>query len=268
MELKQNKDLKYYVFNNLEETGLVKHCFSTKFGGVSTGFYESMNLAFRQDEKENVFKNYDIICNELGLDSKNIVFSNQTHEDKVYKVIKQDAGKGLFRKSDIIGYDALITNEKDIVLTTFYADCVSIFLLDEDKKAIGMAHSGWKGTVKEIGKKTVEAMQKEYGSNPKDIKIGIGPSISKCCFQVGEDVKNIFEESLSFSKDFIFADTVRGKYKIDLKSIIKQSLLNVGILEENIEISDICTMCNSDTFFSHRVMGDNRGSMAGMICLK
>ena len=265
MKLKQNKNLKYYVFENIDNMSFVKHCFSTKFGGVSSGAYESMNLAFREDKRENVIKNYEIICKELGLNSQNVVFSNQTHEDKIYKVGLEDRGKGLYRQSDIKGYDALITNEKEIVLTTFYADCVPIFLLDIKNKAIGLAHSGWKGTVKEIGKKTVLAMEKEYGSNPKDILVGIGPSIHQCCFEVRQEVAEIFLKELEFSKQFV--KEKEDKYIIDLQGIIKYSLLSVGILEDNIELSNICTKCNKDMFFSHRAMGDNRGSMAGIMAL-
>ncbi len=267
MKLNEKNDLKYYTFYNIEKTNIVKHCFSTKFGGVSSGVYNSMNLSFRDDLKENVIQNYKIICSAIGIDYKNTVFSSQTHQDKVYKVTKNDIGKGLLKQSDIYGYDALITNEKDIVLVTFYADCVSIFIVDPINKAIGIAHSGWKGTVKEIGAKTIKQMEIEYGSNPKDLIIGIGPSIEKCCFQVGKEVVDIFKEELPFSKSYIFNDTPKDKYKIDLQGIIKQSLINSGVLSQNIELSGLCTMCNSDTFFSHRVMGNNRGSLAGIISL-
>lgn len=268
MKLNKKGNLQYYTFENIEKTDITKHCFSTKFGGVSTGYYASMNLAFREDKIENVIKNYEIICSGIGVDYKNVVFASQIHEDKVYKVTKEDIGKGLFKESNIKGYDALITNEKEVVLVTFYADCVPIFIVDYKNKAIGIAHSGWRGTVKEIGVKTIKKMNKEYGSKPEDLIIGIAPSISKCCFQVGIDVVDVFKNELPFSKDFIFNDIIKDKFKIDLQGIIKQSLVNNGVLEENIEISELCTMCNSDIFFSHRTMGNNRGSLAGIISLK
>ena len=267
MKINKKDNLKYYTFENIEKTNIVKHCFSTKFGGVSTGVYESMNLAFREDKRENVIKNYEIICNAIGVDYKNVVFSSQIHKDKVYKVTKDDIGKGLFKQSDINQYDALITNEKDVVLVTFYADCVSIFIVDPVNKAIGIAHSGWRGTVKEIGAKTVNKMIEEYKTNPKDLIVGIGPSIEKCCFQVAIDVVDVFRKELPFSKKYIFDDDEKDKYKIDLQGIIKQTMINKGVLEENIEISGLCTMCNSDIFFSHRAMGNDRGSLAGIINL-
>lgn len=274
MELNIKNNLKYYTFENFKAySNFTKHCFSTKFGGVSTGVYESMNLSFRNDLRENVLKNYEIICGEIGVDYKNSVFSSQVHEDKIYIVKKDDAGKGLVRKSDIDGIDALITNEIDLPLITFYADCVAVFMLDPVKKVIGTAHSGWKGTLLEISAKTVLAMEENFGCEPKDILIGVAPSIGKCCFQVGEEVVEKFENNLPFSKEFICKDldennnVILNKFKIDLQSIIKTSLINVGVLENNIELSNICTMCNSDMFFSHRVMGTERGSLAGIISL-
>ena len=268
MKLNEKNNLLYYTFENIENTGFIKHCFSTKFGGVSTGYYESMNLHFREDKRENVIKNYEIICNGIGVDYKNVVFSGQTHEDKVYTVTKDDIGKGLFRESNIKGYDALITNEKNIVLVAFFADCVPIFMVDTVNKVIGIVHSGWKGTVKQIGAKTIEKMKIEYDTDPKNLIVGIAPSISKCCFQVSKDLVDVFSRELPFSKEYIFDDVVKDKYKISLQHIIKRTLLNSGVLDENIEISNICTMCNSDMFFSHRAMGDKRGSLAGIISLK
>lgn len=268
MILNEKGNLKFYTFEKFEKTNLVNHCFSTKFGGVSKGYYESMNLAFRNDLKENVIENYKIICDAINCNYENVVFSSQIHKDKIYKVTKKDTGKGLLRKSNIQGYDALITDEPNIILTTFYADCVPIFLLDPIKKAIGLAHSGWKGTVLEIGKKTILEMKKEYGTNPKDLIVGIGPSISLCCFQVDEPVVQNFKENLPFSEKYIFKDDIEGKFKIDLQNIIKQSIISLGVLESNIEISGLCTMCNNQTFFSHRIMGEERGSLAGLMCLR
>lgn len=267
MDLNIKNDLKYYTFSNLQKTGIIKHCFSTKYGGVSSGVYKSMNLAFREDEKSNVIKNFEIICSSIGIDYKTTVFSSQTHDDKIYKVTKNDIGKGLINESDIYGYDALITNEKNIALVTFYADCVPIFLVDPIKKVIGMAHSGWRGTVKEIGAKTVLEMTKEYNCNVKDMLVGIAPSIKKCCFQVGEEVVKQFNDTLDFAYKYICEDEEKDKYKIDLQGIIIESLKKIGISNKNIENSNICTVCNSDMFFSHRVMGDKRGSLAGIISL-
>lgn len=271
MKLNEVNNVKFYsfdIFTEFEQRGLIKHAFSTKFGGVSTGVYATMNLHFRNDTRENVLENYKRFCSAIDLDYKNVVFSDQIHEDKIYRVTSQDRGKGLLRKSDIKGIDALITNEKNVILTTFYADCVPIYLYDKLNNAIGIAHSGWRGTVKEIGIKTAKKMQQEFNTKFENLLIGIAPSISLCCFQVDETVCQEFKSKIPFSHKYIFEDTEQGKYKIDLQEIIKQGFINIGVLEENIEISRICTKCNNDIFFSHRATGNDRGSLAGLISLK
>lgn len=268
MKLVKNENgVQYYVFESFEKTGLVNHCFSTRKGGVSTGCYESLNLSFREDKRENVIENYRLICSAMGSDYNNVVFSNQVHEDKLYEVKEEDRGKGLLRESDIKGIDGLYTDKKNIILTTFYADCVPLFFLDTNKKVIALSHSGWKGTVKEIGRRTVEIFKEKYNSNLNDIIAGIGPSIGGCCFEVDKPVADIFEKELPFSKEFIKKEE-NEKYKIDLQEINKQILINSGLKEENIELSGLCTKCNPDTFYSHRVMGAERGSLAGLMELK
>lgn len=267
MILNQINDLQFFTFSTFSNTNLVNHCFSSKNGGVSTGVYSSMNLAFRNDNPNNVFENFKIICNAINCDYQKVVFGNQQHKDFVYKVTAKDIGKGLFFKTDI-NADAFITNEPEIVLTAFFADCVPIFILDPIKKAIGVVHSGWRGTVLEISKKAILKMIDEYSSDPKDLLVGIGPSINSCCFEVDNYTVNCFKNSLSFSEEFIFTHTKKHKFRIDLQNIIKQSILSTGVLASNIEISDFCTMCNPHIFFSHRLMGNERGSLAAILSLK
>ena len=265
----KNENLVYFTFKMFDDTGVVAHCFSTRLGGVSEGVFESMNLHFRNDKPENVIENYKIICSAIGIDYRNIVFSKQIHSDTIYVISSKDKGKGLLKKSDIDDADGLITNETGIALTTFYADCVPVYFLDPVLKVIAMAHSGWRGTVKQISAKAVCKMKKDYGCDSKNILVGIGPSIKKCCFEVEYPVVEEFEKKLPFSKEFIFKDNEKiGKYNIDLQSIIEKTLVSAGILSYNIENADICTKCNPDLFFSHRNMGNERGSLAGIIALK
>lgn len=261
-------DLVYFTFESFDKTGIVKHCFSTRKGGVSTGVYKSMNLSFRKDTRENVIKNYSILCNAIGCDYNNIVFSDQVHGNEIYNVTQKDRGKGLLRESDIKNIDALITNEKDVVLTTFYADCVPLYFLDVNKKVIALAHSGWRGTVKQIAAKTVNQMQDMHNCNPKDILVGIAPSIGVCCYETDELVVKEFKDSIPFSEKFIYKDLNKaGKYKIDLQNINREILINAGIEKQNIEIANICTKCNNQLLFSHRVMGNERGSLAALMQL-
>ena len=164
--------------------------------------------------------------------------------------------------------DGFVTNEKGIVLVTFHADCVPLYFVDIRNKAIGMAHAGWRGTAGAMAEKMLECMKKEYGTESSDVKVGIGPSIGACCFQVDDPVVNIFNDNFDFAHKYITDDTEKGKYKIDLWGVNKELLIRNGVKAENIEIGNICTKCNPDIFYSHRVMGEQRGTMAAFLFLK
>ncbi|MFP4697520.1 MAG: peptidoglycan editing factor PgeF [Eubacteriales bacterium] len=262
--------LVYLTFPSLEKTGLVNHCFSTRLGGVSKSVYSTLNLGYnRGDSDVNVDNNYKIICDAIGVNHNNLVFSDQVHGDDIYIVTKEDIDIGRNNNSNIINKDALITNEKNIPLVTLYADCVPLFFLDPVKKVIGLAHAGWRGTVKKIGKKTVLKMAEVYGSNIKDIIAGIAPSIGGCCFEVGEEVVDMFRKFFLKEKSSSIIREKRGKkYMLDLWEANYYTLLEAGLLIENITLTDICTKCHSDIFFSHRDSGGERGSLAAIIALK
>ncbi|MBQ9519818.1 MAG: peptidoglycan editing factor PgeF [Firmicutes bacterium] len=267
MKLIKKGKLEYYIFENLEKAG-VKHCFSTRLGGVSEGVHSSLNLSFREDKPENVIENYRIICEAIGTDNKNTVWTRQIHTDNVIEVTEADRGKGLFAERQAEGYDGIYTNKKNVVLTGFSADCVLLFFYAPDVKAVAMTHSGWRGTVLEIGGKTADILAEKYGADKSQILAGISPAIGKCCFQVDRPVVDKFIAKLPWSKDFITEDkTEDGKFFIDLHGINQRILENHGLKTENIENSRICTKCHPDVFFSHRVMGNARGSLAGLISL-
>lgn len=265
MELVKKGNIEYYVFEKLKD---IKHCFSTRQGGVSEGHYATMNLGWREDKKENVIENYKIICGAIDCDSHNTVWTRQIHTDKILNVTEADRGKGLFKERETEGYDGIITNCKDVVLTGFSADCVLIYFYEPVKSVIGICHSGWRGTVLSIGAKTVDKMVSDYGCEREKIICGIAPAIGKCCFQVDKPVVNEFENAFDWAWNFIEKDNENdGHYYIDLHGVNEEILVKSGVLRENIENSRICTMCNPDTFFSHRIMGNERGSMAGFISL-
>ena len=265
MIINKKGGLEYLTFENMKD---VKHCFSTRNGGVSEGCYRSLNLAYRDDKKENVIENYRRICDAIDVESSNVVWTRQVHEDRVIAVDERDRGKGLFLPREEQGYDGIITNCRNVVLTGFSADCVLIYYYEPKKGVIGIAHSGWRGTVKSIGAKTVDKMAEYYGVNREDILVGIAPAIGVCCFQVDESVVDEFEKELPWSVRYITKDDRNdGKYYIDLHSINEYILVQSGVKSENIENSRICTMCNKDMFYSHRTMGNERGSMAGLISL-
>lgn len=266
----QKESIVYIQIPILSKTGLVKHCFTTRHGGVSQGIFESMNLGFnRGDLDENVRKNYQLIAETIGISTDDLVFSNQIHEDKIVIVGKEDRGKGFNRKSDMIGVDGLITNEKNVALVTSYADCVPLFFLDPVHHVIALSHAGWRGTVKKIGAKTVHMMQKHFGSNPEDILAVIGPSIGACCFEVSDDVK--IEVEKMFNHDIIDKIVEKygnDKYKVDLWSANEQVLLEAGVLPQHIQKTDICTMCHKEDLFSHRGTDGKRGNMVAIMALR
>ena len=260
-ELREKGKVKYLVIKEFEDTGLVKHCFSTRHGGVSTGEAESLNFGFtRKDTRENVLQNFRIICDTIDVDFEKLVLTDQVHDNKVYAVTSKDAGKGITRESDIKEIDALVTNEKGVVLVTFHADCIPVFFLDPVKKAIGLAHSGWKGTYKNISAEVVKKMQELYATTPADLICGIGPSILTCHFEVGDDVAEMFAEK--YGQEFIIQ---KEKPHIDLTAIVEKQLKECGV--QKVIQSGICTYCNNDIYYSYR--GDNHktGSLISMMSL-
>ncbi|MDR2904066.1 MAG: peptidoglycan editing factor PgeF [Clostridiales bacterium] len=258
----------FYTFENFEKHNL-RHAFSSKTGGVSAGCFAALNLGFRRgDADENVRKNFRALAEAVGFSYEDMVFSDQVHETAVRAVGKSDRGKGYLRESDIVRTDGLMTNEPGVVLTTFYADCVPLYFYDPAHRAIALSHAGWRGTLNKIGGLTVAKMQETYGSKPEEIIAGIGPSIGPCCFEVDLPVVEEFHTGLSFAADFIAAHKESaGKYLIDLWGVNKKILADAGLKPENIETAELCTQCNSDTFYSHRVMGKERGSMAAFLAL-
>ncbi len=248
----------YYTIDSFINSKIVTHCFTTRHGGVSGGVYESMNLRLSSgDSMENILENYRIISSEIGIDDKKLVLSKQVHEANIADVTSSDWGNGIYKENRFTSADALVTNETGVPLVTFYADCVPVFLLDTKRRVLALVHSGWKGTVLEISRLTIEHMINKYSSSPDDIIAAIGPSISKCHFEVGEEVSKVFYDSGKGE----WVDRSFKKPHIDLKGCIFSQLTKVGIKEENITVSDICTYCD-ENFYSHRRMGDRRGTMA------
>lgn len=268
LNIKHNDSVVYITFPKLENTGLVNHAFSTKQGGVSKGKFATMNLSFnRGDEREAVIENYRRLCDCVGIDINNLVLSRQTHTDNIKIVDRSHRGTGIFKDS-FSDIDGLITNQSQVALVTQYADCTPLVFLDPVKKVIATSHSGWRGTVKQIGKRTVEKMQSEFGCNPKDIIAGIGPCIGACCYEVDDPVYNEFLrlEYLDLSK--IFTPVRDGHYMLNLVEANRQILVHAGINDQNIDLSDICTCCNNDMLHSHRVTKGERGNLGLIIELK
>jgi YfiH family protein len=260
----------YLTFPALENYSFVKHAFSTRFGGVSEGQFKSMNLSFyNDDKKENVVENYHLFCEALGLKFETLVAAAQNHGDNIRIVGKNEKGIGIYRDRDMQSVDGLLTNCEEVTLVTYHADCAPIFFLDRCKKVIGLVHSGWRGTAKEIAGKMVSKMQREFACQLKDITCVVGPCVDECCYEVGEEVYEKFVSIPDVAvKSFMKKCDANLKYILNIKEANKQILLKAGISEENIVISDVCTCCYIDLFFSQRAMGNNRGTLAAFFCLK
>lgn len=246
------------------------HGFSTRLGGVSEKHLYSMNLSFsRGDDAAKVFENHKRFAKALGYDETRLVFSNQVHGTRFYQVTRQDAGKGITRESDIKEVDGLVTDIPGIPLITFYADCVPLFFYDKKRKVIAMAHSGWRGTVKRIGAKMITCMKENYGSAPEDIICAVAPSICQACYEVSEDVAGEFLSAFGEKCDtaMLYAKG-SGKYQLNLHRACEITLLEAGIRPDHLDITDLCTCCNPDFFYSHRASGGMRGNLAGIIMLK
>lgn len=266
--IKFGNGIPYISFNALEQTGMVVNAFSTRQGGVSVGCLESMNLGFnRGDLDENVLKNHKIFAKAVGFPYENIVTTNQTHTTNVRVVTKEDYGKGITKDRDYSDVDGLITNVPGIVLATYYADCVPLYILDPVNKAIGLSHSGWKGTVNRIGENTLKLMNENYGTNPKDVICCIGPSICQDCYEISEDVANEFINEFGKNNKILY-NKGNGKYQLNLWESVKQVFLDAGVEYDNIYTTDICTCCNKDELFSHRGHHGKRGNLAAFLMLK
>lgn len=267
---KQVGEILYLSYPLLEQTGIVTHGFSTRVGGVSEGVCSTMNLSFSRGDKEDaVRENFRRMAKALGVEEDSFVFSHQTHTTNVRKVTLEDKGKGLIRPLDYQDVDGLITDVPGLCLSTFYADCVPLFFVDPVHKAIGLSHSGWRGTVGKIGNVTIQRMKEEYGSNPSDMVAAIGPSICQECYEVSEDV--IIEFQKSFAKKHwndLYYKKENGKYQLNLWKANEMILEEAGVLRENIAVTNLCTCCNHEWLFSHRASQGKRGNLAAFLALK
>lgn len=253
--------LKYSL---LEESGIVNHGFSTKLGGVSIGHCATMNISTsRGDDPAAVEENKRRIANAIGVKPEHMVYTQQTHTTNVSIVTKEDRGR------IIPETDGMITNDPEVCLVTFYADCVPLYFVDPVKKAIGLSHSGWRGTVNKMANVTIEKMQKEFGCNPADILAVVGPSICQDCYEVSEDVIEKFRKN--YKEEYwtdIFYKKENGKYQLNLWKANEYNFLDAGIKPEHIAVTNVCTCCNPEVLFSHRITGFNRGNLSAFLSLK
>ena len=244
----------------------VCHGFSTRSGGVSPAPFDSLNLRTGcADSQENLRENFRRFCGVIGADHRRVVLAKQVHETTVRRCTGADAGKGLWSERDYTA-DALITDEKNLPLAVFSADCGIILLYDPVHPAIGAVHAGWRGCAGGIVEKTVAAMVSEYGSDPADILAAVGPCIGQCCFETDRDVPDAMLAALGDAAA-PYLEQRGAKWHVDLAGLNRQWLVKAGVLPEHIDTCGLCTACRPDLFWSHRKMGEDRGVQCAMLSL-
>lgn len=279
--------LEYLSFPALSSIPEIEHAFSTRVGGVSVNEFSTLNFSYiRGDDSDSVTENYRRMAMVFGKECKDFVTTDQTHTTNIRVVTKKDAGKGITKDRDYSDIDGLITNEKGLILSCFFADCVPLYFVDRVKGVIGMAHSGWRGTVNQMGACMVGKMQEVYGCNPTDIIACIGPSICRDCYEISDEVAVQFKEGFwkqasveGFcsealaqknypNKELLIPGKEAGKWQLDLWLANFAVLRSAGIPTENISVTDICTCCNAPYLFSHRASNGKRGNLGAFIVLK
>lgn len=269
LKLQEKNGVPYLIFPSLENTGLVRHAFSTRLGGCSMGDLATMNLSStRGDDPDHVKENFRRFGEAVGFEPEDLVLSLQTHTTNVRQVTEEDRGKGFTKPRDYHDVDGLITNVPGLVLATFYADCVPLYFVDPVHGAIGLSHSGWRGTVNRMGAVTLKRMEEAYGTNPSDVWAAIGPSICQDCYEVSEDVAQEFLKAFADSiDDRLLYRKKNGKYQLNLWRANTLVLLDAGVPTDRIAVTDICTCCNPQVLFSHRASKGKRGNLGAFLQL-
>ena len=262
-------DLLYLTFPGLSKLPFVRHLVTTREGGTSEGIFRSMNLSFdRGDDPEHVLENYRRVAAVFGTTPDHMVSTQQTHTVNLRRVTAADAGKGVVRPRDYTDIDGVMTDEPGFILGAFFADCVPLLFADPVRRAVGISHSGWRGTVRRMGQVTVERFAAEFGSRPEDLLCAIGPSICRDCYEVSEDVAGAFRKEFGADADCMMVPGKNpGKYQLDLQEANRYILLHAGVRPEHIAVTDICTCCNPELMFSHRASHGRRGNLGACMMI-
>lgn len=252
----------YFKSELLEKPSGIVHCFTSKSGGESKGKIPGLNLGFRVgDDRDAVAANYRLVAKDMGFPENRLTAAKQTHSTDIVIVTDENAGCGVSRLSETFEADGLVTNIPDTPIGVFYADCVPILLADNSAGVVAAVHSGWRGTVGKIAENAIKVMCERFGALPENIIAAVGPSIGPCCFETGAEVAAEFDEALCQSQP-------DGKFKVDLWEANKRILLTCGVLPENIDVFELCTICRNDILYSYRTHKDKTGRMGAFIMIK
>lgn len=245
----------------------VNHGISTRLSGVSEKPYASLNLALHVgDVEEKVLENRNRFAVAVGVLAERICTAEQIHSDVVTVVTEADAGRGSRAYAEAIkGTDALITNVPELPLMLCFADCTPLLFFDEEHRAIGIAHGGWKGTVQRIAGKTLRAMEEQFGTRAENCLAAIGPAIGPKHYAVGEEVAANFRKEFSYAEEF--SELRDGKTYLNLWEANRRQLLEAGMKDENIDMASACTVEDNAWYFSYRAEGAVTGRIAALISL-
>ncbi len=259
--------LKFRLF---EQLPMLTHGITTRAGGVSQGMYATLNLSYtRGDDKSAVDENFLRTAISLDASLSDFVLTDQTHTTNIRTVTRADSGKGILKELDYKDIDGLITNEPGMVLSAYFADCVPLLFADPVHHAIGVSHSGWRGTVARMGRETIRAMHQAYGSRPQDLYAAIGPSICQSCYEVSEDVAEQFCAEFPQHVQALCSPVpgANGKFQLDLWTANQIVLKEAVILDDPLAVTNLCTCCNPKFLFSHRASKGRRGNFGAFIKL-
>ena len=263
--LKKIHSIQFYESSYLSGCDFLTHAFCTRHGGLSEEDYKSLNISFKEgDEESRVLQNWNRLAMAFAIPLENFLTLNQVHDDDIF-IIKP---YGDYLPTDkALNYDAIVTTRENLAICIKTADCVPVFVVDRVKKVIAAVHAGWKSTALEITAKVTRLFYERYNSSPEHLLAAIGPSIGQCCFELDEETAETFLNQKD-NEAFVFPGEKQHKMMVDLPEANRRQLMNCGILEENIDVSNLCTSCRQDLFFSHRGSGGITGRQLNFIMIK
>jgi YfiH family protein len=257
--------IQYYESSFLSGCDFLTHAFCTRLGGDSEEDYASLNISFKEGDLDSrVLQNWNRLAMAFAIPLEQFITLNQVHGDDLF-VIKP---YGDYLPTDkALNYDAIVTTRRDLAICIKTADCVPVFIVDRAKKIIAAVHAGWKSTALEISAKVISLLYNKYGSSPRDILAAIGPAIGQCCFEVDDEAAYSFVYKKGH-ESFLFPGERPNKWIVDLPEANRQQMINCGIPEDNIDVSNLCTSCHQDLFFSHRGSGGITGRQLNFMMIK
>lgn len=254
--------LSYQIFQPFDS---LTNVVSTRSGGVSQGYLRSLNLSFRVgDDEEAVITNRSRFYDVLDVESAMVAQAQLVHGTHI-EIVTNQTPCGTHLK--LPETDGLVTNIPNKALFIPVADCAAVAFFDPKQRVIGLAHAGWRGAVKGVTDQMVKTMQDTFGSNPSDILVGISPSIGPCCYEVKEDLVEIFVNVFPHHAHRFFLRQSDGAIHLDMWAFLRWRLVESGVQEGNIECSNLCTACHTDWFYSHRTEHGKTGRFAGLLTL-